>query len=489
MNYLAIDLGAGSGRIIIASYDGNSFDLDVVHRFPTPTVTDPDTGLHWDFEIIWREILNGLKLASEKTGGDIKSIGVDTWGVDYALLNGDDELIGNPFHYRNTRNDTMVEEMCKRVPREEIFQHTGIQFMQINTAPQLVAAAINNEFAGAKTFFMIPDLVNFKLTGKKFNERTDASTSQLYDPANRRWATELIEKLGIPTDIFLDFIDAGQELGPLLPEVAEFTGLKDVPVIAVGAHDTASAVAAVPLEAGKTFAYISSGTWSLMGIEAREPSITPQMLDFNFTNEIGVNDTVRILKNLTGTWLIQECKRIWNESGDNIDYAEMAELAGKADPLTAFINPDAHDFMAPSNMPEAVQDFCRKTGQPVPQDKGAILRCINDSLAFRYRWAFDILEKIAGETIDVLHIVGGGIQNRLLNQSAANAVNRPVLTGPVEATAMGNILMQMYGVGEVKSLAEGRELMRQSFPPEEFTPEDTQSWDEAYPRFEEVLED
>jgi rhamnulokinase len=413
-------------------------------------------------------------------------MGLDTWGVDFALLDRDDRLIGNPYHYRDPRTDGMMEEAFRRVPRAEIFERTGIQFMQLNTLYQLLAMALGNsaELASAHRLLMMPDLLNFWLTGRKVCEFTEATTSQFYDPRAGDWARDMLDRLGIPSDILGEIVPPGAVLGPLLPSVAEEVGLSDVPVIAPACHDTGSAVAAVPFgPAPEGGCYISSGTWSLMGVEVSEPVITPQSLEYNFTNEGGVRSTFRLLKNIMGLWLVQECRRVWAREGESYSYDELTQMAEQADSFSTVVDPDDPAFLHPADMPAEIRAFCTRTGQPGPQDKGAMVRCVLESLALTYRSTLEKLEMMLGSQLEVIHIVGGGSRNRLLCQFTADATQRPVLAGPVEATAIGNVLMQALALGEFASLQEARAAVRSSFEVMHYQPGDPAPWDGAYRRF------
>ncbi len=485
-NFLAFDLGAESGRAVVGRFDGERLSLEDVHRFPNGPVRIHNS-LHWNVLSLFSEMKRGLAKTIAEHGQEIAGLGIDTWGVDFGLLDRQGTLVGIPYHYRDSRNDGMVEKAFSIAPREEIFEQTGLQFMQLNSLYQLLSMALQKSPALeiATTFLMMPDLFNYWLTGQKVCEYTDASTTQCYNPRAGAWAKPLLEKLGIPTHFFPEIVQPGTQLGPLLPAVAAETGAGAVPVIAPGSHDTASAVAAVPVspqnEAG--FAYISSGTWSLVGTETGFPVITPAALAYNFTNEGGVQNTIRLLKNVMGLWLIQECRRTWAQQGEELSYGELTQLAAEAAPFAALVEPDDALFFAPGDMPARLRDFCLRTGQNPPAAKGAFIRCALESLAFKYRWVIEKAEELTGRPILVVHIVGGGSQNRLLNQFTANATGRPVVAGPIEATAIGNILMQMLAVGQIKSLAEGRELVRRSFPVETYQPQETGVWEEAYQRF------
>jgi rhamnulokinase len=480
-NYLAFDLGAESGRAMLGSIRDDVLTLEELHRFPNIPVRLP-TGLYWDTLRLFHEILQGLIAACRSRKIQLAGVGVDTWGVDFALLGADGALVDNPRHYRDSRNNGMLERTFAVIPREEIFAHTGIQFMQLNTLYQLHAMKLANSPAleVARTFLMMPDLFNYWLTGVMRCELTDASTTQFYNPVKKRWAFELLERLGLPTTIFPEIVPPGTLLGPLLPHVAEETGAGEVPVYATCCHDTASAVAAVPAE-GDGWCYISSGTWSLMGVELTEPIINQRSLELNFTNEIGAAGTVRFLKNIAGMWLLQECRRAWALKGREYSYDELAQLAAAAPPFTAVIDPDA--FLEPGRMPEKIAEYCRRTGQPAPEPPGPMCRTILESLALRYRQVLESLESLLGRRIERIHIVGGGSRNRVLNQFVADATGRPVIAGPAEATAAGNVAVQAIGAGLLKDLREARDLIRRSFPMTVFEPKPQADWDAAYQRF------
>ncbi|HEX9923641.1 MAG TPA: rhamnulokinase family protein [Anaerolineae bacterium] len=490
-NFLALDLGAESGRAVVGRFNGETLRLEEVHRFANGPIRIHDN-LHWNVLSLFAEMKQGLAKAVHEHEGELATIGVDTWGVDFGLLDRVGHLIGNPYHYRDSRTDGMVEKAFDIVPREEIFEQTGIQFMQLNSLFQLLAMARQNAPALeiAETLLMMPDLFNYWFTGQKGCEYTDASTSQCFDMGRGGWASSLLEKLGLPAHIFPEIIQPGTELGPLLPGIAAEIGLEQkLAVIAPGSHDTASAVAGVPVaESDKgSFAYISSGTWSLMGTETATPVINEKSLAYNFTNEGGVQQTIRLLKNIMGLWLVQESRRTWAQQGDELSYDDLTRLASAAPPFSALVEPDDSTFLAPGDMPARLRDFCMRTGQPPPETQGAFVRCALESLALKYRWVVEKLEALTGRSITVIHIVGGGTKNRLLNQFTADATGRPVVTGPVEATAIGNILMQMLAVGQISSLSEGRELVRRSFSVETYQPQNEAAWTEAYQRYLEIV--
>ncbi len=479
---LAFDLGAESGRGIIGRFDGRRLDLEVIHRFPNGPVRTLDT-LHWDVLRLYQEMLTTLRRAAAGPDG-IDALGVDTWGVDFALLGRDGTLLGNPRHYRDPHTETIMEMAFTRVSRPEIFRRTGLQFMRFNTLFQLLALQRDHSplLDVAETLLFIPDLFHYFFTGIKVNEFTDASTSQLIDPSTRGWAHDLLQAFGLPGRLAGSIVPPGTVLGPLRSSVAADTGLTSVPVVAPATHDTAAAVAAVPAQ-GDSWAYISSGTWSLMGVELPAPLINDAALQYNFTNEGGVGGTIRFLKNIMGLWLVQECRRAWEREGKTYNYDELARLAEAAPPGVSLVNPDAASFLLPSHMPVALADFCRRTGQPAPTEPGAVVRCALESLALKYRWVLERLEELTGRRLEVLHVVGGGSQNALLCQLTADACDRPVLAGPVEATAIGNVLVQAIGLGLLGSLAEAREVVRQSFTVHTFTPRQPERWPELYQRF------
>jgi rhamnulokinase len=490
--YIAIDLGASSGRHLAGSIDGNRLNLQEVHRFENGPIAAGGR-LYWDLLQLWQHIQNGLCAAKHSHGDSIRSVGVDTWGVDFALLGRGDELLGNPVCYRDPRTNGMIERAFEIVPREEIFAATGLQFMQFNTLFQLLAMKAGDSpiLDAAETMLLMPDLFHWLLTGEKSNEMTDASTTQFYNPATGSWAIDLLKRFELPTNILGSIVQPGTKLGRLLGSVAEATGLANVDVVAPGSHDTASAVMAVPAasQAGARpdWCYISSGTWSLMGVEAPRPILDHKCLELGFTNEGGVGGTTRLLKNICGLWLVQECRRVWRHKAphgsDRYSWRELTQAAAAAEPLAAFINPSDPSLLSPQNMPEAIRGYCRRTNQTVPDSEGAVIRCALESLAMEYRRTLEALEQLIGGRLSTIHIVGGGIQNTQLCQMAANACGRRVLAGPIEATAIGNLMMQAIAAGEVGSIAEAREIIRRSFPVVEYEPRDSQSWNEAYQRF------
>ncbi len=484
--FIAFDLGAESGRAMLATFDGERLTLQEAHRFPNIPVR-VQKSLHWDALRLFDDIQRGLAQIARTTQEEIVGMGLDTWGVDFALLDRDDELLGNPFHYRDERTHGMMGAAFDRVPRERIFEQTGVQFMEINTLYQLLAMRLQHSPAleHAATFLLMPDLFNFWLTGVKVCEFTDATTTQCYDPRLKTWATPLLNALEIQTHIFPGVISPGTVLGVLDPNIAEQVRLKNVSVVAPACHDTGSAVAAVPAQ-GDDHVWISSGTWSVLGAEVREPVINASSLAYNFTNEGGVGDTFRLSKNVTGLWLVQECRREWERAGEELSYADLVELA-KNSPCQSLIDPDDELFLRPGDMPAHMVEFCARTNQPAPEERGDFVRCALASIALKYRFQLERLEALLGKPIRVIHIIGGGVQNELLSQFTANATGKSVVAGPVEATALGNVLMQMLALGHIGSLAQGRELIRQSFEVKSYEPQDSAIWEEMYGRFSAIL--
>lgn len=485
--FLAVDMGASSGRHVVGRFDGRKLHLEEVYRFENGPVEAAGT-LFWDLLAQWTHVRLGLKAAANRFGKSIASVGVDTWGVDFGLLGRGDVLLGNPYHYRDSRTNGMLEKAFSIVSREEIFRHTGLQFMQLNTLYQLLAMKWSGSplLDMAETFLMVPDLFHWLLTGQKCNEFTEATTSQFYNPLQEGWAIDLLRALELPTTMLGQIAAPGTNLGPLRPGLVTETGLA-ADVVLPGTHDTASAVMAVPAASRPgerpDWCYISLGTWALMGVESPRPVVNEDVLRLNFTNEGGVGNTFRLLKNIAGLWLVQECRRAWNQAGRSWDWEDLNRLSAAARPLVTFIDPDAPDFLAPENMPEAIRKYASMTGQPVPDSEGAVLRCALDSIAMKFRQVLAMCEGLVGGRIETVHVVGGGTKNRQLCQAAADACGRRVLAGPVEATATGNIMMQAVAAGEVGNIAEAREVIRNSFPMEEYEPRNTAAWDEAFARF------
>ncbi|NLN78408.1 MAG: rhamnulokinase [Armatimonadetes bacterium] len=486
--FLAFDFGAESGRALLCSIKDGKIDLQEVHRFThRPVMTLGH--LHWNVLEQFENIKYGLKLGLEKAGGRVDGVGVDTWGVDFGLLGEDGELLAMPSHYRDTRTDGIMDEVFSIVGREEVFERTGIQFLPFNTLYQLYAMVKSNSTAlkhASKLLFM-PDLFHYWLTGKQVSEFSIASTSQCYDPRVGDWAYGMLKGLGIQTDMLPKVVQPGTAIGPLVDSLVDEIGAgAGVPVIAPAAHDTGSAVAAVPAT-GKGHAYISSGTWSLMGVEIDEPMINQKSLAMSFTNEGGVDGKYRFLKNIMGLWLVQECRRTWAAAGENISYADLTAMAENAEGFVSIIDPDDGAFLAPGDMPQRIQDFCARSGQRVPQTKGEIVRCALDSLALRYRYTIECLDEMFGIRHDPIHIVGGGTQNKLLCKLAADTTGRTVVAGPVEATAIGNVLVQAMGVGALKSLDDARRIVIDSCDLERYEAQGSADIDRAYRLFVDLI--
>lgn len=493
LHLLAIDLGAESGRALLGHLRGESLEFEEIHRFPNDPVETLGT-LHWDVLRLFHEMRFALREAVrrlESTGARLDGISVDAWGVDYALLDSRGVLMGNPIHYRDRRLEGIQERVLSRISPDRIFEETGLQFLSLNTLFQLAAEIEQDpsrlERAGHLLF--IPDLFHYFLTGVMRSEVSIASTSQLWNPVRREWSRPLLEELGLPAHLMPEVVPTGQVIGTVLPEIVE----TDHPprVIAGACHDTGSAIAATPVDpaagsADGTWAYLSSGTWSLMGVELDAPCITPEVREAGFTNEGGVAGTTRFLTSLGGLWLVQECRREWKRQGQALDYETLSRLAREAPPLRSLVPPDHDDFYSPGDMPSRIREFCRRTDQEVPGTPGEIVRCALESLALGYRQTARRLPSLTGKRVDRLHVLGGGSRNEFLNQLTADALAVDVLAGPAEATAIGNLLIQALALGELDDLAAIRERVRSSFEPRRFQPDParTASWDEAARRFE-----
>jgi len=478
-HYLAVDLGASSGRTIGGSLDNGKLALREINRFWNGP-TEIGGTLYWDFVHLFRHIKEGIEKAKKTYPDRLVSMGIDSWGVDFGLFDSNGKLLRNPVHYRDARTAGMLDKVFERVPKEEVFAQTGVQFMEINTLYQLMSLSLRDAFQyrSASRMLFVPDLLNYWLTGEMAANRTFASTSQFYNPATGDWAYDMLEKLGIRTDLFADLVDPGTVLG-------ETEGL---PVINVGSHDTASAFAAVPVKGSEHCAFLSSGTWSLLGTELQEPIINDAALAANFTNEVGVCDTIRFLKNLSGLWIIQELRREWNEQDFDYSWSALEQMGRQAKPFAYFIDPGDEVFLAPDNMAARIQDYCVATGQGRPETHAEILRAAYEGLALLYADVYESLENLTGRTLPILRIVGGGCQNQLLNQLAANATGKKVITGPIEATAIGNLLVQMLAMGDIQSLDEGRAIVRNSFEDEitECSPRDQDVWKTALGKWREI---
>jgi len=474
-HYLAFDLGAESGRAVLGSLSGGKLAVEELHRFPN-TPVHVLGALYWDTLRLWHEIQHGLRVALRERKLSLQGIGIDTWGVDCALLGADGALLENPRHYRDSRNNGVMEKVFEVVPRDQVFATTGIQFMQINTLYQLYGMKLTGSpaLASARKLLHIPDLFNYWLTGVAKSEATIASTSQFLNPATMTWATDLLRRLELPADMLCPIVPPGTLLGNSLEA-------PHPQVYAIGGHDTASAVAAVPSRGGDNWCYISSGTWSLMGLELDAPLINDQSLALNYTNEVGLGGKIRLLKNIAGLWLLQECRRAWMLEGAEYSYDQLTRMASEARPFTAALNP--YVFLEPFDMPRKIADHCTRTGQQPPQTHGEFARAILESLALCYRHVVESLEALSRRRIEVIHIVGGGSRNGLLNQFVADCTGCPVIAGPAEATAIGNILAQAMGAGELGGLDELRAVVRNTFELTTVEPHPSAAWDQAYKRY------
>jgi rhamnulokinase len=482
--YLAFDLGAESGRAVVGELQSGTLAIREIHRFANDPVTYGDA-LHWDVARLWHEMQIGLGAVRDTP---LAGIAVDTWGVDYALLGERLQLIENPFHYRDKRNVAALDEVLRRVPKDEIYSVTGIQFLVINTMVQLAAAqsATPRLLSAADRFVMMPDLFNLWLTGRAVSEFTIASTSQLIDAKTRTWSAPLMSRLDLPVRLAPPLVEPGSVVGPLLPGIVPHASLAGTPVIACASHDTASAVAAITARDGTAF--ISSGTWSLVGTELDAPVLSPEAMRRNFANEGGVNGTTRLLKNVMGLWMLQSCRRHWAQQGRTFDYEELMTEASHVAGLRHLVDPDEASFVAPENMPEAIDRFCTRTDQPAPSTPGEYARTILDSLALKYRFVIRDIEAVTGRPIHQIRIVGGGSKNRMLNQFTADATGRRVVAGPIEATAIGNLVVQLIATGRAASLADARAIVDRSFPTEVFEPGDSEPWNRETARFQQYCE-
>ncbi|TVY02236.1 rhamnulokinase [Cohnella terricola] len=481
-NVLAFDLGASSGRALLGRLVGGKIEVEELHRFPNDPVQVGDR-LHWDILRLYHEIKQGL-LKAKHHGIELQSMAIDSWAVDFGFIGKNGELVGNPYHYRDRHTDGAMESLFAEIPPSVIFARTGIQFLPFNTIYQLYAlkqakSPLLNE---GNRFLMIPDLLRYFLTGQIHNEFTNATTTQLYNPIEKSWDAELLRMLELPKSWFGDVLQPGAKAGNLQASVCEELGIGSIPVYAVAEHDTGSAVAAVPATEG-SFAYLSCGTWSLMGTEVDKPVLHDLAQKLNFTNEGGVADTYRLLKNIMGLWVLQECRREWDREGKSYSFPELVQMAGAAKPFASFIDPDDSEFLPPGDMPSRIADYCRKTGQEPPKTVGEFVRCILESLALKYRYVFELTERLSVQRFNGLHMVGGGIQNELLCQWTANAIGKPVLAGPSEGSAIGNLAVQWIAQGEFADIWEARRVIRESFPIKIYEPEERDDWGRAYDRF------
>ena len=479
-NLLAFDLGASNGRAILGQFDGKRLTMRELHRFENNYI-EMNGVFYWDLPYLYNQLKLGLLAFKQADVGELDCFGIDTWGVDYGLLDRNGHLLSNPRAYRYAV-DADMEHVWQTMDFPALFARTGIATMNFNTVYQLARRRREGDAAleNAETLLLMPDLLGYFLTGAIGSEYTNVTTSMLYNPTTKDWDWEIIRALGLPEKIFTKIDRAGTVRGTLRPELAAELGINPARFAAVGTHDTASAVAAIP--GTGSFAFCSSGTWSLFGVETDEPILSDAVRDANFSNEGTIQGGFRPLKNIMGLWLIQECRRDWQKAGMHLSWNDIVEEAKKAEPFRSIIDPDYGEFFAGGRMVEKIRSFCRKTNQPVPESVGQIARCIYESLALKYRWALERLEEIKGRRIDQLNIVGGGCQNRLLNQFAADSIDRPVVTGPVEGAAIGNLLAQAMALGDIRTMDELREVVRRSEAVETYTPDHTAEWEQAYQR-------
>ncbi len=487
-NFLAIDLGASSGRVLWGKWDGNRFDIEVLHRFPNGPVNVLGS-LYWDALRLWEEIKTGLIKYRQTTDEALTSIGLDTWGVDYALLDEHGKLLGNPYHYRDSACIGMVKKACEIVPREEIYGITGLQFMHINSLTQLLARVRRDDpqLKTANSLLMMPDLLHYWLSGEKVSEYTAASTSQMVNAKTRQWDKSFLKRFNIPTDFLPKIVSPGTVIGNLREDVAQETGLEtSVKIVMPASHDTGSAVASIPGLNEKSV-YISSGTWSLIGVERKEPIMTPEALELNYTNEGGVDGTIRVLKNVAGMWLLEESRRQWRREGHDYSWDDLLKQAAEAKPFLCFLDPDDPAFAQPGDLPAAVRAFCQSSGQVSVQTPGELVRCYLESLALKSWHTIEGLEKVCGHPFTKICIVGGGSQNHLMNQFTADACNKIVVAGPIEATALGNLMVQAIATGFIKDLDSGRQAISRSVEQQHYEPNNVSSWQAAYKDFKRIL--
>jgi rhamnulokinase len=481
--YIAVDLGAESGRVMLGLVSKDKLVLEEIHRFSNGPIEE-NGSLRWDFNRLLSEIKTGIGKTVNAAKGRVSGIGVDSWGADFGLIGADGKLLENPYHYRDSRTEAAMQEALRLMDKRWIYENTGVQLMLFNNLYQLFSMRMTHPDVLAKAKYLIftADLYSYYLCGRVYSEYTLASTSQMMDMRTGRWSKEIFDKLSLPTGIIPEVVKPGTVVGRLTKEAAKEIGCKPIDVIAVGSHDTADAVAAVPA-GDNNWAYLSSGTWSLMGVEVPRAIITDKTFEHQFTNEGGVENTIRLLKNIMGLWLVQECRRQWQKEGADLSYKEMTSMAEKAAPFVAYIDPDYGGFYSPDDMPKRINDYLRGSGRKPINDKGQMIRAILESIAFKYRSVMDAIEDITKKSIDVLHIVSGGIQNELLCQFAANATGKKVITGPIEATASGNILTQARATGQIKSLAELRGIVRNSFELKQYQPKESKVWSEQYKKY------
>jgi sugar (pentulose or hexulose) kinase len=487
LNCIAFDLGASGGKVLLGEYQQGKINITEVYRFSNAPIMLADH-IYWDFLHLFEEVKKGLQLACKSADGQVASIGLDTWGVDCSFLDKKGHLLGNPFSYRDPRTNGIMERAFRKMTRQEIFAHTGVQFMQLNTLFQLFATLEEDEhaFEPVGTFLMIPDLFNYYLTGKKGVEFTNATTTQFFDPLTCTWDNEILQSMGIPRSIFPEVIQPGTILGELAPWLCEELDIKGMPVVTVATHDTASALSAVPSNE-KDVAFLSSGTWSLMGTEGTVPVINEMSFNNNFSNYGGVCNTWAIWKNIQALWLLQECMRHWVGMGKKFTHEDIILLANQAKPFGPILDSDDLAFFTPGDFPERISEYCRRTGQTPPEGEGAIVRCILESLALKYRYTFERLQEVVGKKLNQIFVIGGGSRNWLLNKFTSEALGIPLKAGPVEATAIGNIMQQLIALKEMDCLNSCRNVIQASFETASFEPAKPDEWDQAYGRYLEII--
>jgi len=483
---LAYDFGASSGRAMLFTYDGKKLNIEEMHRFSNDPVMVGDN-FYWDVLRLFHEIKVGILKTINAGHKDIMSIGFDTWGVDFGLFDEKGRLLGNPYHYRDKRTDGMLEKLDEEVGKKYVFDRTGIEFAFFNSLFQLMAMRDDAMLHQAKHLLFMPDIFNYFLTGEMKNEYTEASTSQLLDARSKNWDYELMDKMNIPGHIFKEIVHPGEIVGYLTDALCEELGCPKIPVIAVGSHDTASAVASIPVSGDYSYAFISSGTWALMGAELSAPEITEESYRYCFTNEGSICGKIQFMKNIMGLWIVQECRRQWEREGKNFSFNDLEQAARAATPHKSYINPDDASFVAPGNMPKRIQAFCEKTGKPVPQTEGEIIRCAMESLALKFRMVADALEDVQGKKLDVIHMLGGGIKDTMLCEFVACATKKKVAAGPVEATSTGNAAIQFMALGKMADLKEARKVIKESFPITYYEPANGDEWDAAYAEFKKYV--
>ncbi|MBE7009933.1 MAG: rhamnulokinase [Ruminococcaceae bacterium] len=483
---LAYDFGASSGRAMLFTYDGKKLDIEEMHRFSNDPVMVGDN-FYWDILRLFHEVKTGILKTINAGHTDIMSIGFDTWGVDFGLFDEKGRMLGNPYHYRDKRTEGMLEKLDEEVGKKYVFERTGIEFAFFNTLFQLMAMRDDAMLKQAKHLLFIPDIFNYFLTGVMKNEYTEASTSQLLHAKSKEWDRELMEKMNIPADIFEEIVHPGEVVGYLTDELCEELGCPKIPIIAVGSHDTASAVASIPVSGDYSYAFISSGTWALMGAELSEPEITDETYTYCFTNEGSICGKIQFMKNIMGLWIVQECRRQWAREGKEFSFNDLEQAARAAAPFRSFINPDDSSFATPGNMPKRIREFCAKTGQPVPETEGEIIRCAMESLALKCRMVADALEDVQGKQLDVIHMLGGGIKDTMLCEFISCATKKKVAAGPVEATSTGNAAIQFMALGKIENLQEARKIIRDSFPITYYEPADSEVWDAAYETYKQYV--